>query len=50
MPDFNKKIIEEFRTHKGIVGDMFTGMNLLLLTTHGAKSNKEFVIPVVYIT
>lgn len=48
MEDFNKKIIEEFRANHGKVGDMFTGMDLLLVTTKGAKSGKESTIPVAY--
>jgi deazaflavin-dependent oxidoreductase (nitroreductase family) len=44
----NTKIIEEFRANNGKVGGFFTGMNLLLMTTKGAKSGKEFVIPVAY--
>jgi len=48
MEDFNKKIIEEFRSNKGIVSGPFDGMTLLLVTTHGAKTGKELVIPVAY--
>ena len=48
MEDFNKKIIEEFRANQGKVGGMFAGMNLLLVTTKGAKSGKESIIPVAY--
>ena len=44
----NTKIIEEFRANNGKVGGMFGGMNLLIMTTKGAKSGKEFVIPVAY--
>jgi deazaflavin-dependent oxidoreductase (nitroreductase family) len=44
----NSKIIEEFRANDGKVGGMFGGMNLLLMTTKGAKSGKEFIIPVAY--
>lgn len=48
MEDFNKKIIEEFRANQGKVGGMFAGMNLLLLTTQGAKTGKESIVPVAY--
>lgn len=48
MSDFNTSIIEEFRSNKGIVGGMFAGMTLLLMTTRGAKTGKESIIPVVY--
>src|SRR5579862_5378971 len=44
----NSKIIEEFRANNGKVGGFFEGMNLLLMTTKGAKSGKESVIPVAY--
>ena len=46
MSDWNKKIIEEFRENKGVVGGRFTGHPLLLLHTTGAKSGKERVNPV----
>jgi deazaflavin-dependent oxidoreductase (nitroreductase family) len=50
MSDWNKAIIEEFRTNKGKVGGQFEGTNLLLLHTIGAKSGLERVNPVVYLT
>ena len=48
MADFNAGIIEEFRSNQGKVGGMFVGMKLLLMTTRGAKTGKESIIPVVY--
>lgn len=48
MNDFNQKIVEEFRANDGKVGGMFTGMELLLMTTKGAKSGKESIVPVAY--
>ncbi len=48
MDDFNKKIVEEFRSSQGKVGGVFAGMDLLLVTTKGAKTGKEIVIPVAY--
>jgi deazaflavin-dependent oxidoreductase (nitroreductase family) len=48
MNDFNQKIIDEFRSNKGKVGGMFEGMELLLVTTKGAKSGKEVIFPVAY--
>jgi deazaflavin-dependent oxidoreductase (nitroreductase family) len=48
MNDFNQKIIDEFRVNGGKVGGMFSGMELLLVTTKGAKSGKEVVFPVAY--
>lgn len=44
----NTKIIEEFRKNNGSVSGMFSGMQILLMTTKGAKSQKESVIPVAY--
>jgi deazaflavin-dependent oxidoreductase (nitroreductase family) len=44
--DWNKNIIEEFRANDGKVGDFFESMNLLLLTTTGARSGKQRVNPV----
>ena len=44
----NAKIIEEFRANQGKVGGMFATMHLLLVTTIGAKTGKEIVIPVAY--
>lgn len=44
----NARIIEEFRSNQGKVGGWFKGMTLLLITTRGAKSGKESVIPLVY--
>jgi deazaflavin-dependent oxidoreductase (nitroreductase family) len=50
MEDFNKKIIEEFRANQGKVGGMFDGMPLVLVTTKGAKTGKETIVPVAYST
>ena len=51
MPDineFNRSIIEEFRTHGGKVGGPFEGRPVLLLNTVGAKSGQRRTTPVVY--
>ncbi len=48
MPDFNSSIIDEFHKNGGQVGGQFAGMNLLLLTTTGAKSGQQRVIPLAY--
>ena len=37
---FNQQIIAEFRARGGVVGGMFEGAPLVLLTTVGAKSGK----------
>ena len=47
-PDFNEKVIEEFRTNDGVVGGMFEGMTLLLLHDQGAKSGKPYIHPLAY--
>jgi deazaflavin-dependent oxidoreductase (nitroreductase family) len=48
--DWNLAIIKEFRTHAGKVGGPFAGKTLLLLHTIGAKSGKEHINPVAYVT
>ena len=48
--DWNKSIIDEFRANAGKVGGMFAGRTPLLLHTIGAKSGKEPVDPVAYVT
>jgi deazaflavin-dependent oxidoreductase (nitroreductase family) len=46
--DWNKKIIEEFRTNNGKVGGNFEGAPLLLLHTKGAKTGEVRVNPLMY--
>jgi len=48
MAEFNQSIIEEFRANGGKVGGPFAQMELLLLTTTGAKTGNEHVTPVAY--
>mgnify|MGYP002385783508 CR=1 FL=1 len=48
VSDFNKGVIEEFRSNAGKVGGYFEGKDMLLLTTTGAKSGEPRVIPLVY--
>jgi deazaflavin-dependent oxidoreductase (nitroreductase family) len=45
LNDWNRQIIEEFRTHGGKVGGLFEGVTLLLLTTTGAKSGQKRINP-----
>lgn len=47
--NWNKSIIDEFRTNSGKVGGYFAGKTLLLLHTIGAKSGQERVNPVAYV-
>ncbi len=49
MSDYNKRIIEEFRSNGGKVGGSFEGAPLLLLTTTGAKSGQARTTPVMYL-
>ena len=46
--DWNNAIIEEFRTNDGKVGGNFEHMELLLLTTTGAKSGEPRVNPLAF--
>lgn len=48
MADFNAPVIEEFRASGGKVGGMFGSMDLLLLTSKGAKSGKPTTKPLAY--
>ena len=41
----NRNIIDEFRANGGKVGGNYTGRNLLLLHTKGAKSQQERINP-----
>lgn len=46
--EWNKAIIEEFRTNDGKVGGRFANVSLLLLHTTGAKSGLPRLNPVAY--
>jgi deazaflavin-dependent oxidoreductase (nitroreductase family) len=47
VTDFNTMIIDEFRANAGVVGGPFEGASVVLLTTIGAKSGVERLIPLV---
>jgi deazaflavin-dependent oxidoreductase (nitroreductase family) len=47
--EFNRQIVKEFRANHGRVGAQFEGVDLLLLTTVGAKSEQEHTVPVRYV-
>jgi deazaflavin-dependent oxidoreductase (nitroreductase family) len=49
MPNWNEKIIDEFRENDGKVGGPFDGAPLLLLTTTGAKSGELRTNPIMYL-
>jgi deazaflavin-dependent oxidoreductase (nitroreductase family) len=46
---WNKPVIEEFRANGGKVGGQFEQLDLLLLTTTGAKSGQRRTIPLSYV-
>ena len=46
--DFNRSLIDEFRAHDGKVNGPFEHAPLVLLTTTGAKSGREYTTPLVY--
>jgi deazaflavin-dependent oxidoreductase (nitroreductase family) len=45
---FNKAIADEFRANDGKVSGQFSGADLLLLTTTGAKSGQPRLSPLAY--
>ncbi|MBF6135547.1 nitroreductase family deazaflavin-dependent oxidoreductase [Nocardia otitidiscaviarum] len=45
IADWNDDVIEEFRNNSGKVGGAYVGMDLILLTTTGAKSGRRHTIP-----
>ncbi|MFZ0217026.1 MAG: nitroreductase family deazaflavin-dependent oxidoreductase [Candidatus Dormiibacterota bacterium] len=45
---FTENLIAEYRANQGVVGGMFAGSPLMLLTTRGARSGQERVNPVVF--
>ena len=45
---FNKTVTDEFRANDGRVTGQFTGADLLLLTTTGAKSGQPRLSPLAY--
>jgi deazaflavin-dependent oxidoreductase (nitroreductase family) len=46
--EWNRKIVEEFRTNAGEVGGPFEGVPILLLHHRGAKTGTERVNPLAY--
>jgi deazaflavin-dependent oxidoreductase (nitroreductase family) len=47
MNDWNQQIIAEFRDNAGVVGGMFEGAPMVLLTSTGAKSGQPRVSPLM---
>jgi len=48
MAEFNKKVIDEFRSSGGNVGGQFAGAPMIIVTHSGAKSGKSYTTPLVY--
>jgi len=48
MTEFNKKVIEEFRSTGGKVSGQFAGAPMIIVTHTGAKSGKSYTTPLVY--
>jgi deazaflavin-dependent oxidoreductase (nitroreductase family) len=48
VPDRNAPVIAEFRAGAGRVGGYFAGLDLLLLTTTGARSGRTYTHPLSY--
>jgi len=46
--EFNRAIIDEFRSNAGEVGGPFAGAPMILITHKGATSGKEHTNPLVY--
>lgn len=49
LDDYNRRIIEEFRTNGGQVGGEYDGMPLLLLHHTGAKTGTRRINPMTYL-
>ena len=45
--DFNRRIIDEFRENRGVVGGPFEGAPVVLLTTTGRRTGKPRTNPLV---
>jgi len=48
MAEFNKKVIDEFRSSGGNVGGQFKGAPMIIVTHTGAKSGRSYTTPLVY--
>ena len=48
--DFNRGVVDEFRSNGGVVGGQFDGFPMILVTHRGAKSGTEYTTPLVYTT
>jgi deazaflavin-dependent oxidoreductase (nitroreductase family) len=50
LDEFNRGVVEEFRANGGKVGGPFEGGDLLLLHTVGAKSGRQRLSPLAYLS
>jgi deazaflavin-dependent oxidoreductase (nitroreductase family) len=48
MAEFNKKVIDEFRSSGGKVSGQFAGAPMIIITHKGAKSGNTYTSPLVY--
>ena len=48
MAEFNKKVIDEFRSSGGKVSGQFAGAPMIIITHKGAKSGNSYTSPLVY--
>ena len=48
MSDYNQRVIEEFRANGGRLKGSWDGRDLLLLTTTGRKSGRQYTTPIVF--
>ena len=48
MTEFNKKIVDEFRSSGGKVSGQFAGAPMIIITHTGAKSGKTYTTPLVF--
>ena len=46
--DFNRQVIDEFRTNEGKVSGQFAGAPMILVNHRGAKSGTDYTTPLVY--
>ena len=48
-PEYNRRLIEQFRASRGAAGGPMDGRHLLLLTTTGAKTGQRRTTPMMYV-
>jgi deazaflavin-dependent oxidoreductase (nitroreductase family) len=50
VSDWNRKVIEEYRSTGGQLGGNFEGAPVLLLTSTGAKTGRKHTTPMMYLS